>query len=150
MALTLIPTGTTPSQTDTGLDQRTQRTLDVKPMSTEDAGGCGPARSATTSWKERRAELLQEASNRVEELIKSGVRSGRAIKGAANEFANADLGDGRRLSLSKGTMQRFWYRWKNHRDPSIFRLRYAGPGRPVVDPILLKLVVEDAFGRVCR
>jgi hypothetical protein len=102
--------------------------------------------SSSAWWQQRRAQLLQAACNWISEQIQGGIRSGRAIKKAALKFRQRSLGNGHHLRLSEKTMQRSWYAWRNHHDPSVFLLRYkSGIPRIVVDSSALRLVIETCL-----
>ena len=93
-------------------------------------------------WQELRKAQLQSACNEVAKLRRQGIPLLRAIKSAAAEYRNTDLGDGRRLKLSEKTLCRLWYAFQQTKDPSVFDLKYKGPGRATIDPLLLRMVVE--------
>lgn len=101
--------------------------------------------SESGQWKERRAEILQRACSFIFQQLQDGARIGRAIRLAAKKFANADLGDGRRLALSEKTMQQMWYRWRASRDPAVFELKYNGASSKKLDPVLLRLLYEHCL-----
>ena len=47
-------------------------------------------------------------------------------------------------------MQRIYYRWRKAKgDPSVLQLRYRGGGRPKIDPVALRLVVEHCLQTGC-
>ncbi len=73
-----------------------------------------------------------------------GIPIGRAIKLTAAKYNGRKLGDGRRLRLSRKTLERLYYAWEAAgRDPKVLELHYK-PGLPSkrIDPLLLRAVVN--------
>lgn len=97
-------------------------------------------------WQQRRSLLLQRACELVAQQVQIGRGLGKTIMSVAKQFAGSELGSGRRLALAPKTLQQWWYLW-NARDraPSVFALKYRTVERRKTDPLLLRLLIEEAL-----
>jgi hypothetical protein len=96
-----------------------------------------------SSWKTKRADLLQQACGCVAEQLKRGVRVGRAIRLASKKFHGRCLGESRRLKLSPVLLRRLWDKSKHGRDSRAFELHHrSGAIAKPIDPFFLHLLVS--------
>ena len=97
-------------------------------------------------WQSRRAHLLQEACMYVASQMATGVKLVRAISLAARKIRHRSLGCGRKLALSRKSLERHWYKWNaGSRNETAFKLYYV-PGRSQeVDPALLRVITEGCI-----
>lgn len=73
-----------------------------------------------------------------------GIPIGRAIKLTAAKYNGRNLGQGRRLRLSRKTLERIYYAWEAAgRDANVFELHYKpGLSPKAIDRLLLRAVAS--------
>jgi hypothetical protein len=102
------------------------------------------------SWYEARRALLESAVTDLIDELEKGSPIGRSIKLTAAKYRKRSLGFGRRLRLSRKTLERIYYAWEAAgRDSKAFELRYK-PGLPAkpVDPLLVRALVSYCVTQV--
>jgi len=107
----------------------------------------GAAPPRRIPWQERRSQLLQRACELVAQEVQLGGNGLlKIIDSVAKKFSGSELGSGRRLALAPKTLQQWWYLWNaNGRTQSVFALKYKTVERRKTDPLLLRLLIEEAL-----
>src|ERR1700719_1512500 len=106
----------------------------------------GAAPPRRIPWQERRSQLLQRACELVAQEVQLGNGLLKIIASVAKQFAGSELGSGRRLALASKTLQEWWYLWNARgRRQSVFALKYSPAKRRKTDPLLLRLLIEEAL-----
>jgi len=99
-------------------------------------------------WQRRREALLLQACQRIEALIGKGNLLTPAFHVAAHHFDGRRLPAGRRLHASVPTLIRYWYRWRQDRDPAVFYDRRRAPcSRPQIPRKVIVQLLGEAVLR---
>ena len=86
--------------------------------------GSDKLKCAWEDWQDERVWLLTDAMHRVAEMRRHGCTITYAASRISEKFNGLTLFGGKPLRASARTIQRYWYRWRFTRDPSVLKLKY--------------------------
>ena len=98
------------------------------------------------NWQHRRAELLARACEELLSQVSRKRRITAAVHRVVKRYKGRRLGSGKRLALSRSTMLKHYYRWRDVRSAAAFQLNFkSNAARGTARPYTCFLVYHYAI-----